>query len=70
MKFGFQGCNSGPISTADAVARFAVTAEELGYESIWTGEHLLLPDPHEPPAPVEPNCRFVIPWRRLLSWPG
>ena len=59
MKFGIQGVNNGPISTADSVARVAILAEELGYESIWTGEHLLLPDPYAPPAPVEPECRFV-----------
>ena len=59
MKFGIQGVNNGPISTADAVARVTLKAEELGYESIWTGEHLVLPDPYAPPAPVEPECRFV-----------
>lgn len=60
MHYGYIGINNGPISDADSVERVVVAAEQLGYESIWTGEHLLLPDPCEPPAPpVPPESNFV-----------
>jgi len=59
MDYGYNGINSGPIVTADAIERVTVTAEQLGYESIWTVEHLMLMDPHEPPSPVPPECNFV-----------
>ena len=38
--------------TAAAVAR---AAESAGYESLWTGEHIIVPDPQVPPSPVAPD---------------
>jgi probable F420-dependent oxidoreductase len=38
----------------EAIARIAPLAEELGYDSLWTGEHVVVPDPREPPSPMEP----------------
>ncbi len=59
MDYGYIGINNGPISNADSVERIVVSAEQLGYESIWTGEHILLLDPHVPPQPVAPESNFV-----------
>ncbi len=43
--------NAGP----EALARFAPLAEELGYDSLWMGEHVVVPDPRRPPSPMEPD---------------
>jgi probable F420-dependent oxidoreductase len=40
---------------ADAVARLAPLAEELGYDSLWMGEHVVVPDPRRPPSPMDPE---------------
>jgi probable F420-dependent oxidoreductase len=59
MKFGIFGINMGPCAnpaTASAVAR---AAEAAGFESVWTGEHIVLPEPQVPPSPVPANMPFV-----------
>ena len=59
MNIGFFGINTGVFSTREAVTRVAQTAEQAGYESIWTGEHLVLVDPQVAPSPVPPQTRMV-----------
>ena len=39
---------------ADVLERIGPLAEELGYDSVWTGEHVVVPDPRVPPSPMEP----------------
>lgn len=43
MKYGLAGINVGGLAVP-AVGRIAELAEELGYESVWTAEHIVLPD--------------------------
>jgi probable F420-dependent oxidoreductase len=59
MKVGFFGINTGVFSTREAVTRVAQTAEQSGYESIWTGEHVVVIDPQVAPSPVPPQTRMV-----------
>lgn len=59
MQFGFFGLNLGTFDHPDAIERLVVSAEQLGFESIWTGEHVVLVDPHQPPSPVPPHSPFV-----------
>jgi probable F420-dependent oxidoreductase len=59
MKFGFFGINVAVFSEPDAIVRVARTAESAGYESIWTGEHVVLIDPQEAPSPSPPETRMV-----------
>jgi probable F420-dependent oxidoreductase len=37
------------------MARVGALAEELGYDSLWLGEHVVVPDPRRPPSPMEPE---------------
>ena len=55
MKFGLFGINMGPLSDPDASVEVAQTAEAAGFESIWAGEHVVLPDPQVVPSPLPPS---------------
>ena len=59
MKLGLFGINMGGLADPDSMAQVAVAAEEAGYESVWTGEHLVTASPRTPPSPVTPDTHFV-----------
>jgi len=52
MKFGLFGINNGACALPKCAAAIARAAEDAGFESLWTGEHIILPDPQAPPSPV------------------
>lgn len=54
MKFALFGINVGRCAEPDTMLEVATTAERLGFESVWTGEHVVLPDPQVPPSPSPP----------------
>ncbi len=43
MKFGLMFANAGPFAYPESLAHLAQTAEEVGIESIWTVEHVVVP---------------------------
>jgi probable F420-dependent oxidoreductase len=43
VKFGIAFANIGPFVEPDAAASFAQAAEENGFESLWTVEHVVVP---------------------------
>jgi probable F420-dependent oxidoreductase len=59
MKFGLFGMNMRPCVTPEAIAAVARAAEQAGFDSFWGGEHLALPDPPGPPAPMPPRTVFI-----------
>jgi len=59
MKYGHFGFNIGAIDNPDSMERVVTSAEQLGYESVWTGEHVILIDPQQRPSPVRPETNFV-----------
>ncbi len=59
MDIGYFGVNVGTFDNQDAIERLATTAEGLGFESLWTGEHVILIDPQEAPSPVPPHSPFL-----------
>ena len=61
MKFALFGINVGPCADPDVALRVAQAAEAHGLESVWTGEHVVLPDPQVPPSPVPPEVPFLDP---------
>jgi probable F420-dependent oxidoreductase len=48
MKAGIIFANSGPFSRPELFAQLARDCEQLGFESIWTVEHVVIPQPHMP----------------------
>ena len=61
MKFGLFAINSGICADPDVASEVAQAAEAGGFESVWTGEHVVLPDPQVPPSPVGPLTEFLDP---------
>ncbi len=59
MKFGLFGINFGPCANPSTAAAVARAAEDTGFESLWTGEHVVLPDPQVPPSPVPADTAFI-----------
>ena len=43
MKFGLSLRNTGPGSSSEAIEAGAETAERLGWETVWTTDHVLVP---------------------------
>lgn len=61
MKFGLFGINTGACAEPDTMREVAIAAEAAGFESVWTGEHVVLPDPQEPPSPAPPLTNMCHP---------
>jgi probable F420-dependent oxidoreductase len=61
MKFGFFGINFGSLGDPEAMVRVAKACEDAGLDSVWTGEHVVLPDPQAPPSPATPDTPFLDP---------
>ncbi|GAC1318359.1 MAG: LLM class F420-dependent oxidoreductase [Acidimicrobiales bacterium] len=55
MRLGLFSINMGPNSRPDVLAAAARAAEEAGFDSVWAGEHVVLPDPQIPPSPMGPQ---------------
>jgi probable F420-dependent oxidoreductase len=54
MKVGLFALNQGPAAR-EALERIGPLAEELGYDWLVVGEHVVVPDPRERPSPMEPG---------------
>ena len=61
MKFGLHSVNLHTCSYPDTAARFARAAEAAGFDSLWTADHIVLPDPPVPGRPMAPDMRLLDP---------
>jgi probable F420-dependent oxidoreductase len=61
IKLGLFSMNQDACSHPEAAARVARAAEAAGFESLWCGEHVVLPDPQAPPSPMAPRDRILDP---------
>jgi len=61
MRFGLFSINAYACSYPEVAARVARAAEAAGFESLWGGEHVVLPDPQAPPSPMAPADRILDP---------
>jgi probable F420-dependent oxidoreductase len=55
VRLGLVHINMGAMSRPDALVAAARGAEEAGFDSVWAGEHIVLPDPQVPPSPMAPQ---------------
>jgi probable F420-dependent oxidoreductase len=58
MKFGLMFVNSGPFCNPDLLAHLAVTAENCGFESLWTVEHVVIPKGYQSPYPYSKDGKI------------
>ena len=61
IDIGWFGVGSGALADAEGVAEVARAAEDLGYESVWVGEHPVLIDPHAAPSPLPSHSELLDP---------
>ena len=58
---GLFAINSHVCAAPEAAARIAALAERLGYDSLWAGEHVVVPSPRVEPSPMEPDEPMLDP---------
>ncbi len=61
MHIGLFNVNGGVMSQPGPARRVAQLAESLGYESLWVGEHMVLPSPRVAPSPMEATDPILDP---------
>jgi probable F420-dependent oxidoreductase len=67
MNLGFGLPTSGPWATADNLTAVAGRAEQLGYASLWSFQHLLYPTSPQNGHPRAPNEPWSELFRRMLD---
>ncbi len=67
MKFGLRYANIGPLSRREPALELARFAEELGFESLWTIEHVVIPAGYTSAYPYSDDGRFG--WPENLEYP-
>jgi probable F420-dependent oxidoreductase len=58
---GLFAINSHACAEPAAAARISALAERLGYDSLWAGEHVVVPSPRVEPSPMEPEEPILDP---------
>ncbi len=67
MKLGLFAANMGASVAPDDIVVTARAAEAAGFDSLWAGEHVILPDPQVPPSPMGPQDPALDPLI-ALAW--
>ncbi|MDG2112308.1 MAG: LLM class F420-dependent oxidoreductase [Actinomycetota bacterium] len=67
MKFGLRYCNIGPLSQREPALELAQFAEEAGFESLWSIEHVVIPAGYRSAYPYSEDGRFG--WPEDLDYP-
>ncbi len=61
MRYGLYGLNQNTLSNPEAATVIAEFAEAAGFDSLWVGEHVVLPDPLTPPPYMTPQEPILDP---------
>jgi probable F420-dependent oxidoreductase len=67
---GLFAVNSHSCAEPRAAAEVAQLAERLGYDSLWAGEHVVVPSPRVEPSPMEPDEPILDPLVALAHLAG
>ncbi|MDQ1533030.1 MAG: hypothetical protein QOF28_791 [Actinomycetota bacterium] len=67
MKLGLFAINMGAAATPEGLVTTVRAAEAAGFDSVWVGEHVILPDPQVPPSPMGPQDPALDPLL-ALAW--
>ena len=59
MKFGLMFTNTGMGSTGAGALELATRAERLGFESLWTVEHVVVPSHYQSAYPYHPSGKMA-----------
>jgi probable F420-dependent oxidoreductase len=59
MEFGLFAINYGTCADPELAVRVARHAETAGFESVWSGEHVVLPDPAPPGSSLAPDLPLL-----------
>jgi probable F420-dependent oxidoreductase len=62
VKLGLFNINMGKQCDPGRLTTAAQAAEAAGFESLWAGEHVVLPDPQAPPSPMAPQDPAIDPF--------
>jgi len=58
MKFGIRYCNTGAFTQPDRLVHLAQKAEQVGAESLWTVEHVVVPKAYESRYPYSADGKM------------
>jgi probable F420-dependent oxidoreductase len=61
VRYGLFSVNSYACSRPATAVRVARAAEAAGFDTLWAGEHVVLPDPRVTPSPMEPDEPILDP---------
>ncbi len=74
MKFGLWYAAVGPLAFPEATTTVARAAEAAGFESLWTGDHVIIPSAYSSIYPYSENGRMAVdgpvPMAEVLVWAG
>ncbi len=59
MHYGIAFANTGPAAHPEYAVRFAQAAEAVGFESLWTVEHVIWPAKYESVYPYHPSGKMA-----------
>jgi probable F420-dependent oxidoreductase len=66
MKFGLYGLHKGENTAPEEFARRARMAEDAGFESLWVGDHIALPE-DAPDDPRDPRLEAIVALTHLAA---
>lgn len=69
MRFGVMFANAGPFAYPDLFETLVRTAERVGFESLWTVEHVVIPVGYRSKYPYSPEGKMPAPENVPLSDP-
>jgi probable F420-dependent oxidoreductase len=67
MELGLVHVNMAAMSRPETLVSAVEAAEAAGFDSVWAGEHVVLPDPQVPPSPLAPQDPTLDPLF-ALTW--